>query len=71
MCPLCAARYKYVCETEPHALIEKILGLVVPNGKGSVELSVVISGSRTSLRFTGTHAIDLQSALRGAGEERG
>lgn len=70
MCPLCAAKYKYVRETKDHALIEDLLGISVGTGDGSIELPVLIAARRTTLRLTGAHAIDLQAALRVAGEER-
>jgi hypothetical protein len=70
MCPLCAARYKYVRETKDNALIGDLLAIDVGAGEGSVELPVLIAGKRTTLRMTGKHAIDLQAALRVAGEKR-
>jgi hypothetical protein len=70
MCPLCAARYKYVRETKDDRLIEDLLEIVVGAGDGSIELPVLIAAQRTVLRLTGKHTIDLQAALRVAGEER-
>ncbi len=70
MCPLCAAKYRYARDTMDAALIDGLLEIVVSAGEGAVEFPVLISGERTSLRFTGKHAIDLQAALRVAGEER-
>ena len=71
MCPLCAAKYRYVRETKDNALIEDLLAIVVSAGDGSIELPVLIAGKRRTLRLTGKHTIDLQAALRVAGEERG
>lgn len=71
MCPLCAAKYKYVRETKDNALIEDLLATVVSAGDGSIELPVLIAGKRRTLRLTGEHTIDLQAALRVAAEERG
>ena len=45
MCPLCAAKYKYVRETKDNALIEDLLTTVVSAGDGSTELPVLIAGS--------------------------
>jgi hypothetical protein len=70
MCPVCAAKYKYVRETEDSTLTEHLLAIGVSAGEGSVELPVLIAGKRTVLRLTGQHAIDLQAALRVAGDER-
>ena len=40
MCPLCAAKYKYVRETKDNALIEDLLAIVVSvAGDGSVRVS--------------------------------
>lgn len=70
MCPLCAAKYKYVRETKDEALVQELLTVTVNQGEGVVELPVLIAGRRTSLKLTGKHAIDLQAALQVAGEER-
>ncbi|EED31309.1 conserved hypothetical protein [gamma proteobacterium NOR5-3] len=70
LCPVCAAKYKHVRETEDIALIEALLTVDVSPGAGAVELPVLVAGKRTTLKLTGKHAIDLQAALRVAGEER-
>ena len=70
MCPLCAAKYKHVRETNEAALIDGLLAIVVAAGDGMIELPVLIAGQRRTLRLTGKHTIDLQAALRVAGEER-
>ncbi|HNJ98663.1 MAG TPA: hypothetical protein PLV13_11085, partial [Ilumatobacteraceae bacterium] len=70
MCPLCAARYKYVRGTKDQAVIDDLLAITVEPGQGLVEVAVLIAGRRTTLRFTGKHAIDLQAALSAAGEDR-
>lgn len=70
MCPLCAARYKYVRDTKDQAVIDDLLAITVEPGQGLVEVAVLIAGRRTTLRFTGKHAIDLQAALSAAGEDR-
>ena len=44
--------------------------LKMVGGQGSVELAVLFDGRRTTLKFTGKHAIDLRTLLRVAGEER-
>lgn len=70
MCPLCAAKYRYVRESKDDTLIEDLLAIVVSAGDGSIELPVLIAGKRRTLRLTGKHTIDLQAALRVAGENR-
>ena len=70
LCPECAAKYKYVRDTKDTTLIDDLLEISVLAGEGSIELPVLIAGKRVALRFTGKHAIDLQAALRVAGEER-
>jgi hypothetical protein len=70
LCPVCAAKYKYVRETKESTLIDELLAVGVPAGEGFIELSILIAGKRVALRFTGKHAIDLQESLRVAGEER-
>jgi hypothetical protein len=70
LCPLCAALYTHKFETKPVDLIAALLDLEIGAGQGSVELPVLLNGKRVRLRFTGKHAIDLQSALRVAGDQR-
>ena len=38
--------------------------------QGTVEVPVVLDGKRVKIRFTGKHAIDIQAALRVAGDDR-
>ena len=70
LCPLCAALYKHTLQTKTSDLVDSLLELPVAKRQGSVRLPVLINDRRVELRFTGKHAIDLQAALRAAGEER-
>lgn len=70
LCPLCAALYKYARETTNDALLEALTSIEVKEGQGGIEIPVVLHGKLVKIRFTGKHAIDLQVALRVAGEER-
>lgn len=70
LCPLCSAVYRYKIETKAADLIAGLLELDIASGQGSAELPVLLNGKRVRLRFTGKHAIDLQSALRVAGDQR-
>lgn len=70
LCPLCAAKYRYARETSDKTLLESLSAVTVAVGQGSVELSVLLDGQIVRLRLTGKHAIDLQSAMAVAGDER-
>ena len=70
LCPLCAAFYVNKRAPNDGALLESLDSLKMVGGQGSVELAVLFDGRRTTLKFTGKHAIDLRTLLRVAGEER-
>jgi hypothetical protein len=70
LCPLCTAKYKNVRETKNELLLEGLLDIDVEATAGTVDLPIMLDGKRVTIRFTGKHAIDLQSALKVAGEER-
>ena len=38
--------------------------------KGSIDVEIELAGQRRQLRFTGKHALDLQTALAAAGNSR-
>jgi len=71
LCPLCAAKYRYKRETADEAMLHALSEIVVEAGSVRIELSVLIDGDVIRLWFTGKHALDLQSAMAVAGEERG
>ena len=70
LCPLCAALYKYSRETKNATLFDDLCATPVAEGQGTVQIPVVLNGKRVKVAFTGKHAIDLQAALRTAGDER-
>lgn len=70
LCPLCAALYKHARETPNEELIAALANTKAKEGQGLVEISLVLDGKHSSLRFTGQHAIDLQTVLNVAGSER-
>ena len=70
LCPLCAALYKYARDTPNQALVSQIAGIRVAAGQGIVDVPVILDAKRVLIRFTAKHAIDLQGALRAAGESR-
>lgn len=70
LCPLCAALYKYVRETNNETLLENLQSIEIGEGQGSIEIPLVLDGKLVHIRFTGRHAIDLQAALQAAGKER-
>jgi hypothetical protein len=70
LCPLCAALYKHARSTPNDVLLAQIADLHIAEGQADVELSVVLDGKQRDIRFTGKHAIDVQAALKVAGEER-
>lgn len=70
LCPLCAAFYVHKRAPNDGALLESLDSLKMVAGQGSVELAVLFDGRRTTLQFTGKHALDLRTVLRVAGEER-
>lgn len=70
LCPLCAATYKYKRETSDEALLESLSAITIEAGQGTVELPVLLNGQVVRLRLTGKHAVDMQSSMAVAGEER-
>lgn len=70
LCPLCAATYRFKRETSDEALLESLAALTIEASQGIVELPVLLNGEVVRLRLTGKHALDLQSAMAVAGEER-
>lgn len=70
LCPLCAATYRFKRETSEEALLESLAVLTIEAGQGIVELPILLNGQVVRLRLTGKHALDLQSAMAVAGEER-
>jgi hypothetical protein len=70
LCPLCAAKYEHVRDTEDTALLAELLELQVGAEAGMVSIAISLNRGRTELKFTGKHAIDLKAALTAAGEER-
>jgi hypothetical protein len=69
LCPLCAALYKHTRQTANDALVGSLLDQAVGVSQASVDIAVLLNNKRVELRFTGTHAIDLQAALRIAAED--
>lgn len=70
LCPLCAAIYHYVRDTDDDALCAELAELAIPPDAGRVALAIALNGEQAELWFTGKHAIDLQAALSVAGDER-
>lgn len=70
LCPLCAAKFQYAeSNTTPEELKESVQRVEVGKDK-VVDLPVILCGEETTIRFTGQHFIDVQSALGQAGDER-
>jgi hypothetical protein len=70
LCPMCAAKYKYVRNTDDAKLLHMIQQAVVTGDSENVDIHIHLYGRGVNLRFTARHAIDIQAALRAAGEER-
>lgn len=70
LCPLCAALYKYARETRNEVLLDALANTQIEEGQGGVEIPLILNGKHVKIRFTGRHAIDLQTALGVAGDER-
>lgn len=70
LCPLCAARYKYVRNTSDDQLLAAIDILKVDADQGTVALPVSLDGRRVELLLVGKHAIDLKAAFAVAGQGR-
>ncbi|MEQ7845827.1 sacsin N-terminal ATP-binding-like domain-containing protein [Nocardioides kribbensis] len=70
LCPLCAALYRHKRETSDDALMTELGAIDVEPGEGTVDLPVLLNGHVRRLRFTGKHAIDLQTVLDVAGDAR-
>ncbi len=70
LCPLCAAKYKYVRQPDDERLLSALADLEVPAGAGTVSLAITLNGKSIELKFTGKHAVDLKAVLDAAGEAR-
>jgi len=70
LCPLCAARYKYVRETSDADILTGLDALVIVSETGTAHVPVLIGGARMEVRFTGKHATDLKAVLAAAGDAR-
>jgi hypothetical protein len=70
LCPLCAALYNHARATDDEQLLEKLFAIPVEASQITVEVPVVLDGERVRIQFTGKHAIDIQAALRVAGDDR-
>ncbi len=66
LCPLCAALYKHARATDDEQLSATVMG----GSQGTVEVPVVLDGKRVRIVFTEKHAIDIQTAMRVAGDDR-
>lgn len=70
LCPLCAAKYEYVRDTDDAELLAELRDLEVTAGAGNVSMSISLNGALVELKFASKHVIDLKSALVAAGEMR-
>lgn len=70
LCPLCAALFKYARETKDELLLKQLSTTTMDVSHGTVEIPVILNGKRVKILFTGKHAIDIQAALRVAGDDR-
>lgn len=71
LCPLCAAKYTYVRDTDDDALLASLLELEIDPEDDQVSLAISVDAQRIEVMFTARHAIDLKAALSTAGEGRG
>lgn len=62
LCPTCSAKYRKALGTDYCDLRDDLLTQDV-GSSGSVLVAVTLAGTDESIRFVGTHAIDLQVAL--------
>ena len=70
LCPLCAAKYSHVRDTNDAALLASLLELNIEPEAGQVALPISIHAKRVEFMFTAKHAIDLKAAMSVAGESR-
>jgi hypothetical protein len=71
LCPLCAAKYKYVREPKDNeVLMASVMEWSIDDESPVVELAIALAGKRVNLKFAQTHAISLKAALKAAGETR-
>ena len=70
LCPLCAAKYEHVRETQDTALLAELRELQVGAEVGVVSITISLNGGRVELKFTGKYVIDPKAVLTTAGEER-
>ncbi len=71
LCPLCAAMYRLVRDTDDDSLIRSMLAVTVDTAQESAKVPVTVNERSRTLLLTGKHAIDLRESLRKAGDERG
>jgi hypothetical protein len=67
LCPLCAAKYRYARGTPDEVLFRALKDSPL-SGLRSVNFTILLNGSRAGLKFTGQHALDLQTVLAVAGD---
>jgi len=63
LCPLCAAMYQYVRDTEDDELRQLIMEHDKPDTASSVEIPIELYGQKRILRFVGKHWFDLKTIL--------
>ncbi|NQW72932.1 MAG: hypothetical protein HQ453_09385 [Actinobacteria bacterium] len=66
LCHLCAALYKHARATDD----EQLSVTLMDRSQGTVVVPVVLDGKRVRIVFTEKHAIDIQVAMRVAGDDR-
>jgi hypothetical protein len=62
LCPTCSAKYRKALGTDYSELRDDLLTQTVGDST-STTVDVVLADKPESIRFVGTHAIDLQAAL--------
>jgi hypothetical protein len=63
LCPICAAKYQYARHTQDGILLERIRTYDWSETDPYVEIQVELAGKKETLRFVGTHFLDLQTVF--------
>lgn len=63
LCPTCSAKYQHACLTDDEEIKNRLMA-TDPDGQIPIEIEVTLVGKPATLRFVGTHALDLKIVLK-------
>jgi hypothetical protein len=66
LCPVCAAMFKFANETDDASRRRDLKAEVAKNARArAIEVSLSLAGRSVTIRFVGTHAVDLDTVIQG------